>query len=130
MELAATVIPLLFIALVFEQRLGIGRLTTGASRRLRQVDAVLGLATAAVLLVGEAVALISVQRDFATDADERFVLATMGLGGLLLMVPLIIERGLEATDADQPLLSRVKQVAVTAFVALLIAMLTITYVLA
>ena len=98
MELAATVVPVLFVALVLERRAAVGLddfLRGGAATISRWLDAVVVLATTTVLIAAEWVALESVRRGHSTEADDRAVMAILGIGAVLLSLPIVARLALE-----------------------------------
>ena len=93
MEVAATIVPLLFIALVLERRASFGlhetvpRPVKGVARF---IEAALTLMILITLITAEGIALESLRRGHATAADELAVMRVLGLGAFLLSIPILI----------------------------------------
>lgn len=83
-SVAAQVMPILLLAIVFEQRLF----------RRRELPVLLTSALSSVViaafLVAEAVALRVLYRGYAHRQDQIFVIAPMLIGAVLLLIPIVL----------------------------------------
>jgi hypothetical protein len=105
---AAQVMPVLLLAIVFEQ---------GLFRRRALpllLTSILSSIVIAAFVVAEAVALRVLFRGYAHRQDQIFVIAPMLIGAALLIVPIVLPPILALDRAGQTVQSRIAQTVLVA----------------
>jgi hypothetical protein len=119
-SVAAQVMPILLLAIVFEQRLF----------RRRElpvlVTSTLSSVVIAAFVVAEAVAMRVLYRGYAHRQDQIFVIAPMLIGAALLIVPIVLPPILALDRADRTIQSRIAQaVLVASFLFVVLTLLAL-----
>jgi hypothetical protein len=110
---AAQVIPVLLLAIVFEQRLFRQRVIPTV------VVATMSSITVGAFVIAEAVSMRVLYRGYAHREDQIWVIAPLLLGAILLIIPIVLPPAVELNRSGKRIQNRFA-LGVTGFVALIV----------